>query len=122
MALRYIFLLVIFAVSTSAYRDGARKGVCSSLTPKHGRYMANSSECPYLLSIEPLQNEAEDSILKVTLAGIKEDDFIKGFVVQARDSQNNNLGSFEVIDDTVSQLLTCTDLGVSVSYVHMTFA
>lgn len=119
MALKFNILIAVAAclvVSTSAHKDGAPRSVCTSLTPHHGsKYHPQPNSPPYLLvlSRNSLQGGAA---LTITLKSEFPDVSFKGFLVQARNENEEPVGEFTVLREfsDISQLLDCSNRGVSV--------
>lgn len=106
-----VFGIVIAITTVSAYRDGAPASVCGSLTPHHKNYQPQTKDSPYTLNVSR-DSSTPDWTLNLTLEGDTADDYIKGFLVQARDD-NEIIGRFTITDFDFSQLLTCDKRGVS---------
>lgn len=105
-----VILLVSLNVCHS-YRHGAPKSACSSLTPHHGHYQPQTKNPPYDL-VYSRNTTTADWVIDLTLKGKSQHNQILGFLVQAREG-DTPIGKFTVLDDDISQLLTCENEGVS---------
>ncbi|KAM8930952.1 putative ferric-chelate reductase 1 [Pelodytes ibericus] len=98
-----IFLYFCAPLPTTGYPNGRVTKVCDSMIPEHGHNP--QSEPQHTINVDKTAFKPRDRI-KVTLSGSR----FTGFFVQARDAANldgDTVGSFLLIDDQVSQLLTC---------------
>lgn len=115
MAVKYavyaVLALALFDLSF-AFQAGAPEGTCETLYPKHG-VDAQTSTSPYKIGIDKTKIRAGEKIT-VTIKSTNEP--FKGFILQARDSSNNTLGTFEKVAG--SKLLNCKT-GKSVSDVSL---
>ncbi|XP_053550016.1 putative ferric-chelate reductase 1 isoform X3 [Bombina bombina] len=101
-----ICLLTCSLAPVHGYADGKVTHACSSMIPGHGHSAQDSPQ--HSIAADKTVFKEGDRI-KVTLSGPRFD----GFFMQARDANNlagSALGSFELIDAEVSQLLLCGDV------------
>lgn len=92
-----------------AYSTGAPQDACANLTPQHGPVEPQKSAVPY--TITAVDKATRGQTVKVTIRGNNADDKILGFLIQARDGQTP-VGTFKVVDQLNSQLLSCGSKGV----------
>uniref|UniRef100_A0A8C5R2B4 Ferric chelate reductase 1 n=1 Tax=Leptobrachium leishanense TaxID=445787 RepID=A0A8C5R2B4_9ANUR len=101
-----VVLLYLFSCTTiqiHGYPDGMVTGACDSMRPQHGHEPQAKPE--HTITVDKSLFSPGDRI-KVTLSGPR----FTGFFVQARDTAHldgDAVGSFSLIDDQISQLLTC---------------
>ncbi|KAL5238471.1 hypothetical protein ACI65C_005881 [Semiaphis heraclei] len=74
-----------------AYSEGAPLEVCTDLMPQHGA-PAQTKESPYTLTLNRKSMKGGESVT-LTLAS-KDFSKFKGFIIQARDSNEKPIGSF----------------------------
>lgn len=104
---RLILLAFCVAAPVFAYPTGAPKAVCTNgLTPGH-HVQPQASEAPYSFSGKDSVRSGDK--IAITLSG---DDFL-GYVLQARNAEEEPVGTFKIVEPTKSQLLTCSAEGVS---------
>ncbi|XP_053325606.1 putative ferric-chelate reductase 1 [Spea bombifrons] len=112
LAVFAVCLLSSALVPIAGYPNGRVSVACESMLPQHGHEPQSQPE--HNLTVDKTVFQPGDRI-KVTLSGSR----FNGFFIQARDAENldgNPVGSFSLIDDQISQLLTCggvTDSAVS---------
>ncbi|MEE6495769.1 hypothetical protein FKM82_002145 [Ascaphus truei] len=98
-----ICLISCSLAPVAGYGNGKVSRACSSMEPEHRH--DPQSDPNHNITVDKTVFKPGDRI-KVTLHGPRFD----GFFVQARDLENlegNAVGSFSLIDDEISQLLTC---------------
>ncbi|KAE8610491.1 hypothetical protein XENTR_v10012147 [Xenopus tropicalis] len=98
-----IFLCTCALTPVTGYPSGKVTSACRSMRPDHGH--APQAEPIHSINVDKTIFNPGDRI-KVTLSGSR----FNGFLVQARDVENldgSAVGSFALIDERVSQLLTC---------------
>ncbi|KAM4641176.1 putative ferric-chelate reductase 1 isoform 1-T3 [Discoglossus pictus] len=96
-------LVACTLASVDGYADGRVARVCNSMRPGHGHMPQTDPQ--HNITVDKTVFKPGDQI-KVTLSGPRFD----GFFLQARDVNNlegDAVGSFQLVDDQVSQLLTC---------------
>lgn len=103
-------LLVYFANISESYKDGAPAIACRTMIPLHlGNPLYNPS--PYTISTT--QDTYKDGdLIEILIHSPSLKLPFKGFLVQAKDSSNNIVGSFEASKDV--RLMNCSS-GISVS-------
>lgn len=105
---RLTLLCICLAAPVFGYSTGGPKEICSNnLTPEH-RVEGQKTAAPYTLSGGNGVKAGEK--LSLTLSG---DGFL-GFAIQARNAQDQPVGSFKVVETNKSQTLTCSNADVSV--------
>ncbi|XP_057178358.1 putative ferric-chelate reductase 1 isoform X1 [Triplophysa rosa] len=112
MKARIVLVLTALCIKTVAgYPSGKVTESCEDMTPNHG-HDPSTLDPPYTITADKLQFSTGDEI-KVTLradsSGSKA--YFKGFLLEARNAGNLNeaVGSFQLVDPTISQLLQCND-------------
>lgn len=104
-------VLSIFVESIAAYGNGQVTVACDSMIPKHGSIIQKSPS-PAIITVNKNVINASDQI-RVTLTVRQSGTSFQGFFLQARDAADLNvgpLGTFTLIDDKNTQLLTCADV------------
>ncbi|XP_068095853.1 putative ferric-chelate reductase 1 isoform X2 [Hyperolius riggenbachi] len=102
-AVLLLCLLSYITPPVNGYPDGLVTVACDSMKPQHGH--EPQTEIIHNITVDKTTFKPGDRI-KVSLFG----DRFSGFFIQARDADNLDagaVGSFSLIDDQVSQLLTC---------------
>ncbi|KAA0704678.1 putative ferric-chelate reductase 1 [Triplophysa tibetana] len=117
-------VLVLTAVcikTVVGYPDGKVTKSCKDMLPHHG-HDPSTSDPPYIITADKSRFSTGDEIrvtLRADSSGSKA--YFKGFLIEARDAGNLNeaVGSFQLVDPTISQLLQCNDKdGSAVSHTH----
>ncbi|XP_037959729.1 defense protein l(2)34Fc [Teleopsis dalmanni] len=107
---RFILIAVCLAVPVLSYSTGAPNKICTNgLTPEH-HLEGQTSSPPY--SFSAAQSVRAGDKLSITLSG---DDFL-GFAIQAQDSDNKPVGTFNPVDNHSSQTLTCSAPGDTLTH------
>lgn len=105
---RLILLCVCLAVPAFGYSTGGPKEICTNnLTPEH-RAEAQKGAAPYAFSGD--NGVKAGGKLSLTLSG----DTFLGFAIQARNAQEQPVGTFKVVETNKSQTLTCSNADVSI--------
>ncbi|XP_051869025.1 putative ferric-chelate reductase 1 isoform X1 [Pristis pectinata] len=105
---RLLAVFGIFVEPIVGYRNGLVTVACDSMIAKHGA-VPQKSPSPAIITVDKNVINASDQI-KVTLSVRQSGTSFQGFFIQARDAADLNagpLGTFTLIDDQNSQLLTC---------------
>lgn len=113
----FIVAAVCLVASTSAHKDGAPRSVCRSLTPHHSKSHPQPNSPPYLLVLSLSRNSLKiGATLTITLKSEFPEVGFRGFLVQARNENEEPVGEFTVLREfsDISQLLDCSNRGVSV--------
>ncbi|XP_051970589.1 putative ferric-chelate reductase 1 isoform X1 [Xyrauchen texanus] len=104
-----LVLLSVCLETVISYGDGKVTVACGNMTPQHG-YDPSTEDPPYDIKADKIKFRPADEI-KVTLsvAASGSTSHFKGFLIEARNAWNLNeaVGSFKLIDSTISQLLQC---------------
>ncbi|XP_069795148.1 ferric-chelate reductase 1-like [Narcine bancroftii] len=106
-----IVVLYIFVEHIDGFGNGQVTVACDSMMAKHGS-IPQKSPGPAIITVDKTLINADDQI-KVTLTVRQSGTSFQGFFIQARDAGDLNvgpLGTFTVIDDKNSQLLSCGGL------------
>lgn len=106
-----------------AYSNGAPLEVCTDLMPQHGA-PAQTKESPYTLTLNRKSVKGGES-MTLTLAS-KDFSKFKGFIIQARDSNDKPIGSFSPLPASKNnpefkgkwQVISCPDGPTNVSVQH----
>ncbi|XP_077308977.1 putative ferric-chelate reductase 1 [Lithobates pipiens] len=110
-----LWLVIYFTTPVDSYPDGRVERVCGSMMPQHGH--DPQAGTIHSITVDKTTFKPGDQI-KVTLSGPQ----FAGFFIQARDAshlEGSAVGSFSLIDDRISQLLTCgTVQDSAVSHVN----
>lgn len=107
-----------------AYSEGAPLEVCTDLMPQHGA-PAQTKESPYTLTLNRKSMKGGESVT-LTLAS-KDFSKFKGFIIQARDSNEKPIGSFSPLPASKNnpefkgkwKLISCPDGPSNVSTQHI---
>ncbi|XP_040215896.1 ferric-chelate reductase 1 [Rana temporaria] len=102
-AVLVLWIVTYITTPVDSYPDGKVTRVCDSMIPQH-RHDPQSGAI-HNITVDKTTFKPGDQI-KVTLSGSRFD----GFFIQARDAshlEGSAVGSFSLIDDMISQLLTC---------------
>lgn len=75
--------LLLFVPTSWAYSDGAPPGACFDMTPQHHGILAQEGNSSYIILASP-STQRPGYPIRVTLQATKNDELIKGFMVQAR--------------------------------------
>ncbi|XP_055381988.1 defense protein l(2)34Fc-like [Condylostylus longicornis] len=100
--INYIISIAILIAPVLSYSGGAPKETCGDLTPRHRDFTTQTAPPPYSLLVETEAIAGQP--LNIVLKGNKNDDNIKGFIIQARHN-NNPVGKF--VPGSLSQTLEC---------------
>ncbi|KAF4525484.1 hypothetical protein B566_EDAN002342 [Ephemera danica] len=100
-AMRVFLATLLFVGLVRARSDGAPTAACESMTPQHGVGAQNDTS-PYIL--EAVQ---EGEVVHVTIKAEADDSF-KGFFLQARDENDDAIGTFE-IDTSMAKIISCPE-------------
>ncbi|XP_068098189.1 putative ferric-chelate reductase 1 [Hyperolius riggenbachi] len=106
VAVVLLCLLICITAPANCYPDGLVTVVCGSMIPQHGSQP--ETEIIHTLTVDKTTFIPGD-LIKVSLSG----NGFFGFFIQARDADNLDagaVGSFSLVDDQMSQLLTCNRL------------
>lgn len=95
-----VALACLLAPVAEAYSEGAPVDVCQDMLPQHGA-PAQTTDSPYTLTANRKSVKPGET-LTLTLAA-KDASKFKGFLVQARDSNDNPIGSFMPLPASKSQ-------------------
>ncbi|KAM9324758.1 putative ferric-chelate reductase 1 [Gastrophryne carolinensis] len=109
-----LWLLAYCSAPANGYPNGKVTAACNSMIPQHKK--APQTEIIHNITVDKTAFKPGDRI-KVTLSGPRFD----GFFIQARDADqldSSAVGSFSLINEEISQLLTCG--GVQHSAVSQT--
>ncbi|KAM7354459.1 defense protein l(2)34Fc-like [Cochliomyia hominivorax] len=108
-------ILIAFCLATPilAHSIGAPKSVCTNGLSVGHNAAPQTSEAPYSFSGENSVKSGEK--IKITLSG---DDFL-GYVLQAQNAKEEPVGSFKILEDNKSQLLTCSAEGDTLTHVQL---
>lgn len=91
-----------------SYSTGGPKEICTNgLTPEHG-VPEQSSAPPYSFSGDNVVQAGNE--IALTLSG----DTFLGFAIQARNSQQQPIGKFKIVESNKSQTLTCSNADVNI--------
>lgn len=108
-----VFTFFLHVVSVFNYPNGKVMQSCGGMIPAHGH--SPQSGAAHDISVSQMTFRPGDQI-EVTLSGPP----FKGFLLEARDAENLSgppVGSFSLIDNHISQLLTCENIqGSAVSH------
>ncbi|KAJ8397542.1 hypothetical protein AAFF_G00438180 [Aldrovandia affinis] len=103
-------LVVLFTVcfkTAASYSNGKVTDACSRMEPNHGQHSSTKPNT-YTITVDKSKFGPGDQI-KVTLSA-SESTYFKGFLIEARDAEHPDagaVGSFTLLNSTVSQLLKC---------------
>uniref|UniRef100_A0A8D0GTK5 Ferric chelate reductase 1 n=1 Tax=Sphenodon punctatus TaxID=8508 RepID=A0A8D0GTK5_SPHPU len=98
-----VWVLACLSGPVVCYPNGKVKEVCGSMIPHHGYSSQHSPK--HTITVDKLEFRPGDHV-KVYLSG----PLFEGFFIQARDAENVTgpaVGSFMLVDQRISQLLTC---------------
>ena len=106
--------MAVFIQSSHAYSLGAPDAACKRMTPGHGFDAVNSKNpdptaAPVKLRLNPTDGSDIVSGQNVSVSlesADPENSGFKGFIIQARDEQDSQVGSFTIEGDLVSHM-TC---------------
>jgi len=94
MVTRNVILNICMAVARiSAKPNGAPEEACESMTPKHGFSRPRDTVSPYLVKVDNTLVKA-GGMVGITITSFEEKHNFKGFLLQARDSEEKLVGSF----------------------------
>ena len=99
-----VLFITIFIQSSHAYSLGAPDAACKRMTPVHGFDAVNQSPDPSGAPVKLILNPPDGSDIvpgqnvSVSLEAQGEPGF-KGFIIQARDEQDLQVGSFNFEDE-----------------------
>jgi len=116
-----VLVIALFIQSSHAYSLGAPDAACKRMTPGHGFDAVNQSPDPSGAPVKLTLNPPDGSdivpgqTVSVSLEAQGEPGF-KGFIIQARDEQDSQVGSFTIEGDLVSHM-TCGK-GIHNSITH----
>ncbi|XP_041126579.1 putative ferric-chelate reductase 1 [Polyodon spathula] len=115
LGLLLLLVPAIFFDPVNGYKNGKVTESCRSMKPGHG-HPSQPFPSPYTVTVDKSKFSTGDQI-KVTLSGSST---FKGFLIQARDTADlsgDAIGSFTLVDHSVSQLLNCGEIkGSAVSH------
>ncbi|XP_062376567.1 putative ferric-chelate reductase 1 [Sardina pilchardus] len=116
-------LLALHFKSGECYSNGKVTEACGDMIPEHGHHSSPETP-PYNITLDNYQYSAGGQI-RVTLSvvvpgGSTKSAYFKGFLIEARAQESPDdgaVGSFDLVDPSMSQLLTCANTqGSAVSH------
>nr|ABM55623.1 hypothetical protein [Maconellicoccus hirsutus] len=95
------FIILILVDQHYGFQSGAPEDVCLDMTPKHYNAKPQLPPAPYKITIDKF-SIPEDGTIGVSIGG---SEVFRGFLLQARDSQQKIVGKFE--SHSSAKLLNC---------------
>ncbi|XP_065356959.1 defense protein l(2)34Fc-like [Calliphora vicina] len=109
---RAILIACLLVAPALGHSVGAPNAVCTNGLRVGHHADPQTGEAPYSFSGENAVKSGEK--IKITLSG---DDFL-GYVLQAQDDKQEPIGTFKILEDNKSQLLTCSAEGDTLTHVQ----
>ncbi|KAG7336059.1 hypothetical protein KOW79_000752 [Hemibagrus wyckioides] len=103
------FLFAVCMKSVSSYSNGKVKEACQDMMPGHHHHRPSPTSSPYTITVDKSIFSPGDQI-KVTLSSPENNLQFVGFLLEARDAaklDGGSVGTFTLIDSSISQLLSC---------------
>ncbi|MCJ8728586.1 hypothetical protein PDJAM_G00006200 [Pangasius djambal] len=103
-----LFLFVVCIKSVASYSNGKVKAACQDMMPGHHHHKPSPTSPPYTITVDKSIFSPGDQI-KVTLSA-ENNAYFEGFLIEARDAailEGGSVGTFTLLDSTISQLLSC---------------
>ncbi|KAI5618142.1 putative ferric-chelate reductase 1 [Silurus asotus] len=109
--LLFLFAVCIQSGVVTSYSNGKVKEACQDMMPGHHHHSPSPTSPPYSITVDKPVFSPGDQI-KVSLSALSSENNarFKGFLIEARDAANlqgGSVGTFTLIDSSISQLLAC---------------
>lgn len=104
-----IVLICSLITNLTAYPSGAPSGVCQSMTPIHGGIQPQNTIPPFQLNVS-VNKVKYDEIITINITGSEINYKFKGFIIQARNSNNTAIGEFVNLNTEYVKSMDCNGI------------
>lgn len=101
-----IFSVVVLATITSSYPTGAPPSSCGSSIPRHGNHVAQTTPPPVKIILSETKVQPGQAI-EIKIVGIEPDYGYKGFLIQAKNVEDNALVGTMIPIGNGSRIVDC---------------
>ncbi|KAG5847386.1 putative ferric-chelate reductase 1 [Anguilla anguilla] len=120
-----LLLAAVCGVTVEGFKNGKVTAACDSMVPLHDQHSPSvQPSSPYMVTVDKRKFSPGDKIKVSILPSGSGAKYFEGFLLEARDAGHLDgpaVGSFDLVDLTISQLLNCGNIqGSAVSHTSKT--